>query len=458
MSGAKRIMWGFVLILILTVCPVYADVSISELDSVMDKVSLGMDVSIFYRADKSPYYGGAIGTSDKTDASWGEIYSTIRLTAEKDLGWAKAEGQFAPFYSQTVDQDAYGVASDEGDIGMNQAWLKFGQLYGGPFDVTLGRQDLKLGNMLVTGDGSAPEQATWLNGNSSFPFAVRVDGNFGKLKSTLYWARTTDYAQKLDETALFGPVSGVEIAGLQGQYDFDESNFVFAGIHQKIDDEGRSTNDNIYLGPGLLAENNTLAWDVGANVTFAGLLLEAEVVLQTGDAGVLAGQKRDRDALGGFASVTYSFDTAFAPYLRGSYFYFSGDENPADDEANDYDPMFCGFGGWNRFVIGESVGELHLPNSNKKVALAEFGFSPAEMVFVSLMYLNHKLDENYWLFVPTTSDDWADEVNLLIDAPINDHLFAHVGFGWSKPGDAAIEVFGNDDDNYFAQVWLKYSF
>jgi hypothetical protein len=33
-----------------------------------------------------------------------------------------------------------------------------------------------------------------------------------------------------------------------------------------------------------------------------------------------------------------------------------------------------------------------------------------------------------------------------------------LGFGWSKPGDAAKEIFGDDQDNYFAQIWLNYSF
>jgi hypothetical protein len=250
----------------------------------------------------------------------------------------------------------------------------------------------------------------------------------------------------------------IEVAGINVHYDFAASNYIFAGVHQKIDDGNRATDDNIFLGPGLVADNDTTAWDLGIHLTMGGLLLEAEGVVQTGDAGELAGRSRDREAFGGFASLTYNLPVAYAPWVRGSYFYFSGEDDPADGEASDYDPMFSGFSAWNRFVIGEITGELHLPNSNKKVAVAEVGFSPAEAVFVTLMYLNHKLDENYWLFVPTSSDDWADEVNLMIDAPLNDNLFVHFGTGWSTPGDAAEEIFGDDKDNFFAQLWLNYSF
>jgi hypothetical protein len=438
--------------------PVQADVEIKELGNVLDKVSLGMNLHTFYRYDSDPYYGAPVGTSTKDSTGFGEIFATFRLTAEKDMGWAKAAGQFAPLYTQTIDQDVYGIAKDQSDVTVDQAWLKFSELYGGPFDLTIGRQDIRIENWLVVADGEGQEQALWLNFHDSFPFGVRLDGNFGSLSTTLYWARSDNYFQKLDETALFGLMEDIEVAGINVHYDFAASNYIFAGVHQKIDDGNRATDDNIFLGPGLVADNDTTAWDLGIHLTMGGLLLEAEGVVQTGDAGELAGRSRDREAFGGFASLTYNLPVAYAPWVRGSYFYFSGEDDPADGEASDYDPMFSGFSAWNRFVIGEITGELHLPNSNKKVAVAEVGFSPAEAVFVTLMYLNHKLDENYWLFVPTSSDDWADEVNLMIDAPLNDNLFVHFGTGWSTPGDAAEEIFGDDKDNFFAQLWLNYSF
>jgi Alginate export len=457
----QRWMVGLVIALSLVASPAWADVAIGDLGKTLDKVTLGMDLSTFYRADSNPYYGAPIGgayASDKTSANWGELFAVLRLTAEKDFSWAKVTGQFAPYYTQTIDQDAYGVAKDQGSLDVDQAWIKFGQIKGGPFSLTLGRQDLHLENWLVVADGEGQDQAVWLNFHDSFPFAVRLDGDFGKLKSTLYWAHSDKYVQKWDETFLFGPVNGIEIAGLDLHYDFNDANYVFAGVHQKFDKEQRTTDDNIYLGPGLVAQNNTTALDLGAHVTLGGLLLEGEGVYQTGSAGELAGQKRDRKAFGGFGSATYNIPVKYAPYVRGSYFYFSGDKNPADDKAEDYDPMFSGFSAWNRFTIGEISGELHLPNSNKKTALAEVGFSPLDNVFVSLHYLNQKLAENYWLFVPTSSDDWANEVNLFVDTPVNDNLFVHVGTGVSVPGDAAKEIFGSDKNDVFGQIWIKYSF
>ncbi len=461
MRAVKRLVffWGLLLAVLVPCQLVHADVSITEIGNVLDKFSLGMDIHTFYRYDSNPYFGAPVSDSiAKTETAFGEIFSVFRMTAEKDFGWAKMEGQFAPLYTQTIDQDVYGIAKDQADLTVDQAWIKFTGINDGPFDLTVGRQDVRIENWLVVADGEGQDQAIWLNFHDSFPFAVRLDGDFGNLKSSLFWARSDNYFQKLDETALFGPVEDVEVVGLNVHYDIAEDNYVFAGIHHKIDDGNRRTDDNIFLGPGLLAENNTTAWDLGAHLSVAGFLVEAEGVYQTGEAGKLAGVDRDRKAFGGFGSVTYNLPVAYAPYIRGSYFYFSGEDDPADDEAADYDPMFSGYAAWNRFVIGEITGELHLPNSNKKVTLAEVGFSPAEAMFVSLMYLNHQLDEDYFLFIPTTSDDWADEVNLLVDYVVNDHLFAHLGLGAASPGDAAKEIFGDDENDYFAQVWLKYSF
>lgn len=449
--------------LLLAVSPAAADVAVGEIGNVLDKFSIGMDLNLFYRYDSNPYYGAPIGgahNSTKTQAQWGEIYTTLRLTAEKDFGWAKTKAQFAPFYTQTIGTDAYGIAKDQGDLQVDQAWMRFGEIYGGPFSLTLGRQNIRLENWLVVaGGGEKQDQALWLNFHGSFPFAVRLDGDFGKLTSTLFWARSNNYAKKWDETFKVGPKKDVELAGLNLHYNFNEGNYVFGGAYRKFDNSMKTIDyTGEYLDGVVAGGNDTLAYDLGTHLTLGGLVVEAEGVLQKGSAGTLNGIDRDRDAFGGFASLTYNLPVAYSPYLRCSYFYFSGEDKPGDNKARDYDPMFSGFASWNRFVIGEVTGELHLPNSNKKSTLIEAGFSPAENVAVSLHYLQHKLDKNYYLYTPTSSDDWSQEVNLFVDVPINKNLFAHVGTGVGIPGDAAEEIMGRDKNDFFAQVWLKYSF
>jgi len=213
-------------------------------------------------------------------------------------------------------------------------------------------------------------------------------------------------------------------------------------------------------GQTLEAESDTDAFSLGFDSSISNLHMAGELVYQTGDAGKLGDDDLDRDAVGYFGRATYTFPVRFSPFIRGQYCYFSGDEDYEDDDAENYDPMFIGFKGWNQWIMGELVGEAQLPDTNKKVAIAAAGFSPVQRMTATLMYLNHKLDEEYYLFPAnqTDSDDWADEINLLIDYMVTKHLFAHFGVGYIVPDDAAEQAYGDDEDAYFGQVWLDYSF
>lgn len=433
---------------------VFADVEFKELPNVLDKASLGFDLHLFYRFDNNPYFGVDIPGDDSNDSNFGEILSKLRFTAEKNVDWTTLEAQFAPVYLSTIDQDVYGLAKDTSDLDVDQAWLKFNKLFNGPIDLTMGRQDIEIEKQFLIGIGQAQKSANWLVFNKSFPFGVRLDGDFGCLRTNVFWARSNDYWQKFDE----GSKDDVEVAGINLHYNITENAYVYGGYYRKIDNSDLLIPGYSPGGQDLLAENQTNAWDIGFDIPFGGLQLEAEFVYQTGDAGILGGIERDRDAFGGFGSIAYRFPVALSPFIRGTYIYFSGDEDLEDADADDYDPMFYGFGDWNRWVVGELTGEIHLPNSNKKVIIAEAGFSPVPTMDVKLMYLNHKLDENHWLNYATTSDKWADEVNLLTDYQVNDHLLAHLGLGYVEPDDAAKEIFGDDQEAVFAQLWLSFSY
>ena len=99
-----------------------------------------------------------------------------------------------------------------------------------------------------------------------------------------------------------------------------------------------------------------------------------------------------------------------------------------------------------------------LPNQNKKDLIIEAGFTPVDPMTISLMYIQHRLDEQETSFYgPLSSDEWADEWNLFVDYPIGDHLFASLCTGYVTPKDAAKEALG-DEDAYFAQLWINWSF
>lgn len=432
----------------------FADVEFKELSNVLDKSSIGIELHLLYRADSNPYFGAKIGATDQENANFGEILSKIRFTAEKKLSWTTLTAQVAPYYVSTIDQDLYGVYKDQSKLETDQAWIKFSKLFDSPFDLTLGRQDIQIEKWFVVADGESQPAAAWLALHYSFPFGVRIDGDFGAFKSTAFWARSNDYNQKWDE----GVKDDVEVAGINLHFDISENAFLYGGYFRKIDESNLLIPAYTPEGRDLLAENQTGALDIGIDVKFGGLQLEGEFVYETGDAGELAGKETDRKAAAGFASATFTFPVAYSPFIKGTYQYFSGDDDLEDDEVKDYDPMFFSFIGWNRWIAGELTGEAHLPNSNKRVMIAEAGFSPKETMTVTAMYLNHKLDEAHWLNAPTGSKDWSDEFNLFMDYQVNDNLFVHTGFGYVKPDEAAKEIFGHDDNACFGLIWLTFAY
>lgn len=443
--GMRPLLVAIAISILFSLNPAVADVEIQELSKAFDKFTVGGDINIFYRYDSNPWFGSKTAWGDDS-TSYGETFSRIRFTGTKDMGWATLSGQLAPYYAETIGKDFYAVYEDEQKIGIDQAWLKFAKIGGTPIDLTLGRQEIKIEKWFVVGDGEDQGAANWLYFHSSFPFAAKLDGDFGAFKSSLFYAEAGDYVKDWTDLASrgFTPEKGVNLTGLNLHYDITEKVYVYGGVFQKGEDSVA----------GSALDSDTLTYDIGFDVTMGGLQLEGEYALQSGDIGTA---DIDRDANAYFAAATYRFDTKLAPYIRGVYVSFSGDD-PSSTDYEEYDPMFFDFETWNRWIIGELVGEAQLPNQNKNDLILEAGFSPVEPMTISLMYIQHRFDEEDTTFYGNlAADDWADEWNLFVDWPLGDHLFASLCLGYISPGDAAKEVLG-DDDAFFSQLFLNFSF
>ena len=436
-----------------------ADVEFKDLNSVLDSAQLGFEQYFFYRVDTNPYHGLEI-VDGEADSNFGEIVSKLRLTAAKEVPFANLEAQFALIYKSTIDLDMYLTAEDEDELTVNQAWFKFGNLFGSPLSLSIGEQDVKIEKQFLVGIGQYNPVASWLFQDQSFPLAIKLDGDFGPLKSNLFWAESRQYWQNFNETFLVTPdmsfVDDVEVAGLNLHYDINEGTYLYGGIIAKLD--GSDTENP---GLGFSSGSNTINYDLGIHYTVGPLLLEAEAVLQTGDAGTWGGVEQDRDAFGGFAAATWNFGGTLAPYLKLQVDHFSGDEDfndgTFDSDMEAFDPMFYGFPGWQRWFIGEVAGELHLDNSNKQVFILEAGFQPHPTTTVSAHYLHTRLPEEYAQLTPLSDDHWSDEVNVFVDYFPSDHLYLHLGLGWATPGDAAEELLGDDDD-IFVQALIGFFF
>ncbi len=443
-----------VLLLLLTGSNVSAGLKAENVFGYIDNATIGGEVHLFYRYDKNPYFGAPVGDHASNDSSFGEFKAKIRLTAEKKTDWAHITARLTPIYMGTISQDVYGSDEDEDDYNIDEAYIKLGGLFQKQVDLTVGMQDIRIEKMFVMCSGRSSRSSNWLLINQSFPFAVRLDMASGRLNANLFYARSKDYWHQWDE----GNKDDVSVAGLNLHFDISETAYMYGGYYRKIDESNWNLAAYSPDGRTYRAESNTNAWDLGFEVTVNNLLMEGEGVYQHGDAGELGGENVAREAYAFWVSATYTLPVKLSPFVRFSYMFFSGDKDLNDDDRDDYDPMFIGFGGWNRFVIGELTGECHLPNSNKRVAIAEVGFFPLRNLTVTLTYLQFKLEEKHWLNVPTAHHNWADEINISVDYFPNDNWYVYFGLGHTEPNAAAKEVFGDSREAYFGQVWVAYSF
>jgi hypothetical protein len=420
-------------ILFSVTCGVAAElpgVSVGSLSEVFDDVKLGMSVSTFYRVDRDPYFGASgVATHgvDQKNANWGELSARFALGATKKLDWAEVSALVGGYYATTAGQDVYGGGPDSSMTGLDKAWIEFANIKDSSVSLKVGRQDIQIEKWFQVGSSQDQGTAFWLMDRASFPFAVRLDATLGSVQTTAFYARAGGLRQAGD----------TDLVGLNAHLDISEDTYVYGGVFNKFDRE---------------ADDSVVSYSLGGETTVLdNLTLETEIGIQTGDDGV---NNLDRDAYAGFAAATYAFPVAKSPYIRGMYAIYSGDDNPADGDQGNWDQMFDHFAGWNRWIQGEQTGEIWLANTNKKIAIVELGFSPTESTTISLHYLNHTIDEN--VAFGTTSDDWADEVNVFVDTGLGDHVFLSLGAGASIPGDAAKEVTGGDDTAYFGQALMMF--
>ncbi len=457
----------FFLIFITAVSPAgqaYGEIELSLFPNTLDKFSVDGQFHVFSRDDSNPSYGASADTRGRAETTFGETVAKLGFTFEKRLPWAVLEGRVSGVLMSTINADVYGIADNESQGDLNEGFLLLKKINRSPIDIKVGRQNIFIEKSFISGDANPEDAAIWISAHKSFPFAVRVDGDFGRLKTLAFWADTELYSQQSDqrEAGKRGK-EGVSFTGINMHYDFSETAYLYGGYYRKIDESNITFANFSPGGKDLFSENNTNAFDIGLDAAAGSFHFAGEFVYQTGDAGRLAGQKLSRNAHAGFAQARYSFNHSVNPYLKFMYVFFSGDSDLEDDEAEDYDPMFITSRVWNEWLIGQHVGEVQLPNTNKYAFIVETGFSPMPRMQIAFMFLKHYLDERY-LGVSRgrkllSSDDYADEWNLLIDYEINNHVFAHVGAGYVIPGKAAEEFFdNNDNNNFFTQVWLKFHF
>ena len=282
-------------------------------------------------------------------------------------------------------------------------------------DISFGRQRYIVGDgFLFSSEGGAGRNrgAYWIGGRNSAEYAGIVRMKSGNWSGDLVYFEADD----IDET-------DTQVGGVNLEYAVEKVANIGGGFYSISSDIDERDSMKVYdirggVYPFALAEGLP---------ALKPLKINAEYVHETAD-----GDYDNGNAW--YIAPSYQFETTpWQPTI--TYRYASFDEN--------YDYLFYGSSDWGNWYQGEILGEYALGNSNLDSHMIKLKVQPTDAVAVNLIY--YKFMFNDAATAGTTSDNFADEYNLIVDWTVNPHLSISVVGAIADPDDAATEYTGGDD-------------
>jgi hypothetical protein len=83
---------------------------------------------------------------------------------------------------------------------------------------------------------------------------------------------------------------------------------------------------------------------------------------------------------------------------------------------------------------------------------------PTDEIGIGALYFHFDLEEKNYFGTAVSERDFADEVNLYVDWTVNDNVSVGGLYGVALPGDAAEEVFGDDEPFHLFQIYAIVTF
>lgn len=398
------------------------------------KVTLEADLGFFTQGNS--WFGNSEAYLGKKSDSWWEslvrpgldvsftLPSTQTIYGQIDAVQANTFGGVDAAGTNVDDEDVNDLRVDHAFAGWRSGNL-FGSLGDDFLDVSFGRQRYVVGDGFLFGSESYAgfnRAAYWIGGRNTADYAGIVRMKSGAWSSDLVYFKADDRG-KTDTT----------LGGGNLNYTVEEVANIGAGFYALNSDTEKRDGMQVYNIRGGI---NPFALAGGAPTALKPLRFDAEYVHEdAGNRDFIDAENPDYangDAWN--VSVSYQFETApWKPTL--TYRYASFDEN--------YDSLFYGSTDWGNWYQGEILGEYALLNENLDSHMLKLKLQPIDPVTVNLIYYQFMLHEAQGV---ATSDDYADEYNLIVDWAVNDHLSLSVVGGLADPDDAAVELTGGNDN------------
>ena len=385
-------------------------------------------------AENNPWFGKARENIGDAGNFWWEGSAEAGLKGSLNFfGGSELYGAYSYLYAQTVGHDDSGNTFDlnnpgEGDTEKAYVGWRSGSLLSGlghnALDISAGRQNYTIGSgfLIYTGTSNGGESgAYWMAPRQSFKETVIGRFNNGSVKAEAF-----HLSYRSREPGVKGTTNGFNI-----EYSFGISDTVgLTYLH--VFNTGTEAIDGLDV-------YNARA-DFNLKRLLPGLSIGAEYAFE---------KNGDRfQSNGGFAKLSYEFENVlWSPELSFRYTGLQGDD-PNTERNEAFTPLAYGFSDWGTWYQGEIIGEYVLGNSNLLSYLVALKVKPAKTVDLHLFYYHFIIDQPETLADSVTEDDFADEIDLIVDWKVTSRLSASAVVAVAVPGKAARQFTGGN------QVWL----
>lgn len=408
-------------------------------------LNLNTELAFGYFSSGEDYSGAG---RDRVD--WTEGYLKFGVDGETPLSSTViGYGAVSALYSFTGGEgDASGLTvGNESDIDIEDAvvGLRFKNAFGpdSSLDISVGAQNFAIGDgFLVQGDslnaGSGLGNnfdrggAYWLAARKAFreTAILKFDTGSGFRGDIFYLG---------SETELQGDA---KLAGFNLEYGTERLGMIGLTYLNVVDVDTKS------LGGAFATRKDLQTYSLRAqgSAGVENLFLSGEIAYQDGDAG---GGTPDVEAWAYYVEAGYTFaNIPWSPTVGYRYSHFTGDK-PGTAKSEGFDPLFYGFSrGFGTWFQGEVAGNFSGPfNTNSTIQMVRLDLQPSDAFSIGARFFDFNADE--------VGGVDAQEINVFLEIPVNDHLYISPLYGYHHPQDGFAP--GADNNHYF-QVFAVVTF
>ena len=374
------------------------------------------------------------------------------------------------FYGQDNEMPGYDVEAK--DVMWDNAWVEWKDILDTGVGARVGRQDLIYGEGFVILDGTPYDGSATISFDAIKLFYPFENGNIDLFTAKLH---ENDFQHPDDE----------DLYELYVKYNPVEDWWLepYLLYRNKNDDPSLGTDPNQDNRPkiDLSPEEETIL--LGLRTTYGTELTDSTLLDLAAEGGKQWGEidfsgyanipaqfrfadpamgEQDRDAWAGMlsAKVTQT-DWAWTPSLKGGISYFSGDDDPNDDDWEAWDDFYAQWPKFSELYVYTCYDNFKKrtggtdPNigvwSNMIIPEVRLDFKPTDKLGQMLRYVYFEADEDN---SATGDDEMGHNIQWLTTYKFNEFLDGHFLAEWFDPGD----YFVDDDEAWFIRFQLMYKF